>query len=230
MAGRSSRETAGKRLYERRRNTGASWLDVARALHWRPELPPEKRRRQAMCGARGHARTHNLPWPLPRTATDRLARVAAATRQAVETERRVRKILDGLPADRPISEDEAERVLTELYRAGLGSIEIAARMGCSSAYVLKVVRRRAPELLSRNRVRGKKARTVEQAYDLREARKTWRAEGYRRRRNQHDAGMFAAWLAGTSLRDIARRAGIGRDAVMKRISGASKGTYIPHLI
>ena len=57
MARRSSRETAGKRLYEYRRDTGAGWLDVAQALDWRPELPPEKRGRRAMCGARGHARS-----------------------------------------------------------------------------------------------------------------------------------------------------------------------------
>ena len=222
MARRSSRETAGKRLYEYRRDTGAGWLDVARALHWRPQLPPEKRGRQAMHGARGHARTHDLPWPLRRTETGGLARRAAATREVVETERRVRVILDGLPSEGPISGADAERVLTESYRAGLGSIEIAARMGCSPAYVLKVVRRRAPELPSQDRVRGKKRPTVERAYDLREARKTWRAEGYRRRRNREDARLFAAWLAGTPLRDIARRAGIGREAVMQRISGASK--------
>ena len=164
-----------------------------------------------MHGARGHARTHDLPWPLRRTETGGLARRAAATREVVETERRVREILDGLPSGGPISEADAERVLTELYRAGLGSIEIAARMGCSPAYVLTVVRRSAPELLSQNRVRGKKRPTVEQAYNLREARKTWRAEGYRRGRNREDARFFAAW-----------RAGIGREAVMKRISGASK--------
>ena len=222
MTGRRSRKTAGKRLYEYRRDTGVSWLDVARALRWRPDLPPEKRRRQALQRARGHAMTHDLPWPLRRAGTGRLARRAAATREAVETEKRVREILDGLPSDGSISEAEAERVLTELYRAGLGSIEIAARMGCSSAYVLTVVRRRAPELLSRKRVRGKKRPTVEQACDLREARKAWRVEGYRRRRNEEDARMLAQWLAGTSLRYIARRARIGRDAAMKRISDASK--------
>ena len=222
MARRSSRETAGKRLYEYRRDTGAIWLDVAQALRRRPELPPEKRGRQAMHGARGHARTHDLPWPLRCTETGPLARRAAATREVVETERRVLEILDGLPSDGPISEADAERVLTELYRAGLGSIEIAARMGCSPAYLLNVVRRRAPQLLNRNRVRGEKRPTVERAYDLREARKTWRAEGYRRRRNREDARFFAAWFAGTPLRDIAQRAGTGREAVMKRISGASK--------
>ncbi len=42
-----------------------------------------------MHGARGHARTHDLPWPLRRTGTGRLAQRAVATREVVETERRV---------------------------------------------------------------------------------------------------------------------------------------------
>lgn len=133
---------------------------------------------------------------------------------------RVRCLVEELPKDRPISEAEAERVLVEMYRIERNSERIAARMGCSGSYVLKVVRRHEPDLIWRGRRRGGRARLPEKIYDLREARKIWRAEGYAIRRAEQDARMRRAHEAGESIQDIARRECLGQNAVFKRISDA----------
>ena len=215
----------GKRLYELRRDGAATWTEIADALGWRPDLPRPARRAQAGASARRYAEAHGLPWPLPdRAKSERLARRAgkraAAAREIEEAESRVRALFDELPKDGTITEPEAERLLVELHRVGLSFGRIAARTNCSESYVEKVVRRRAPELIRPRASRGKAAPSAPQLLDLREARKRWRAEGYRRRRAEQDARMLAAYLAGEPIRDIARREGLGRDAVMKRISGA----------
>jgi len=219
-------DPVGKRLYELRRDGAATWTEIADALGWRPDLPRPARRLRAAASARRYAEAHGLPWPLPdRARSERLAvraeKWAAAARETEETENRVRALFDELPKDRTITEPEAERFLVELYRVGLSFGRIAARTNCSVGYVEKVVRRRAPELIRPRAPRGKRAPPAAPLLDLREARKSWRAEGYRRRRAEQDARMAAAYLAGESLRDIARREGLGRDAVMKRISGAT---------
>ena len=135
---------------------------------------------------------------------------------------RIGKLIEELPTDRPITKAEAERILVEMYRIERNSERIAARMGCSGKYVLKVVRRHEPDLIWRGRRRGSPAPLPEQVYDLREARKFWRAEGYRIRRAEQDARMAKAFHAGESLRDIARRECIGREAVRKRILEAAR--------
>ncbi len=215
---------AGKRLYELRRDGAATWAEIADALDWRPDLPRPARRVRAAAAARRYARARGLPWPLPdRAKAERLARRAekraAGIGEVVEEESRIQALLDELPKDRTITEPEAARFLVELYRLGLPFSRIAARTNCSAGYVEKVVRRDAPELIRSGATRGKKARPAALLIDLREARKVWRWEGYRRSRDRQDARMFAAWLAGTPLRDIAKREGIGREAVAKRISG-----------
>lgn len=217
---------AGKRLYELRRDGAATWTEIADAHGWRPDLPQPARRIQAAASARRYAKRHGLPWPLPdRGRSERLetrAKTRAAeTRKAVEEESRIQALLDALPKDRTITEPEAERFLVELYRIGLTFGRIAARTNCSADYVEKVVRRRAPELIRVGATRGKKAGRAAPLLDLRAARQVWRLEGYRVRRAEQDARMAAAYLAGEPVRDIARREGLGRDAVMKRISEAT---------
>lgn len=133
---------------------------------------------------------------------------------------RVRRLIEELPKNRPISKAEAERVLVEMYRIERNSERIAARMGCSGSYVLNVVRRHEPDLIWRGRRRGGRARLPDKIYDLREARKIWRAEGYAIRRAEQDARMRRAHETGESLEEIARREGLGRNAVLKRISNA----------
>ena len=219
-------DPVGKRLCELRRNGAATWTEIAEALGWRPDLPHPARANQAAATARRYARRHGLPWPLPdRARSERLEKRAetraAETQVAVDAESRIRALFDALPKDRTITEPEAEQFLVELYRLGLPFSRIAARTNCSAGYVEKVVRRRAPELIRPPAPRGKKAPPAALLLDLREARKSWRAEGYRRRRTEQDARMAAADLAGESLRDIARREGLGRNAVMERISKAA---------
>ena len=221
-----SPDPVGKRLYELRRDGAATWTEIADSLGWRPDLPRPARRVRAAAGARRYAEAHGLPWPLPdRARSEHLAsraeKRAAAAQEIEEAESRIRALLDELPKDRTITEPEAERFLVALYGTGRGFTWIAARTNCSASYVEKVVRRRAPELIRPREHRGRRAPPAAPLLDLREVRKNWRAEGYRRRRVAQDARMLAAYLAGESLRDIARREGLGRDAVMKRISGAT---------
>ena len=221
MAGKRVSETAGSRLYRHRRETGAPWLEVAEAVGWRPELPAEKRGRQAMTLARRHARTNRLPWPLSdRDAAERETLRVARARWVARAKRRIEKILDGLPADRPIAEDEAERVIVALYRTGMTSTDVAICMGCSSAHVLNVMRRRAPKSIRRGRGRAKSELAVGPVYNLGKAREYWRAEGYRARRAEQDARMAEARRSGQSFREIGRREGLSVDAVSRRIAAA----------
>lgn len=71
----------GCRAYERRAQTGETWLAVAEALPaYRVGHPAHVRERAAMQAARRHARYHGKPWPIVREAT--------ADRDAGEDERR----------------------------------------------------------------------------------------------------------------------------------------------
>ena len=129
---------------------------------------------------------------------------------------RIRKLIEELPTDRPITIAEAERILVEMYRIERNSERIAARMGCSGQYVLTVVRRHEPDLIWRGRRRGTPAPLPEQVYDLREARKFWRAEGYRNQAGRAGCADGEGLPRGRGRsRDIARRECIGRDAVAK---------------
>ena len=224
----------GKHFYERRRDTGATWREIvdAAAPDSRPGLRPAKRTDEARRLARRYAKVHGLPWPLPDRATsERMARRdeegMAEIREMVERERRVLALLDELPKDRTISRDEADRFLVELYRAGMKYSHIAKRTNCSVAYVAKVVRRRAPELARPREPRGKKAPPLGPLLDLRELRKAWNVERRMRGRDQQDARMLAAYLAGDSLLDISRRENIHRDMVWKRISAAASPELLP---
>ena len=212
----------GKRFYERRRDSEATWREIADAAppDWRPDLFPGSRARAASVGARRYAEAHGLPWPLPdRAAAERIARRdeegMAEVRETVERERRVLALLDTLPRDRTISRDEAERFLVELYRTGMTFHHIAERTKCSWKYAKAVVRRRAPELMRSRSPRKKRTHRFAPLLDFSELRKAWRAERFL------DARMLAAYLAGESLADISRREKLHRDAVWKRISAAS---------
>lgn len=134
---------------------------------------------------------------------------------------KIRMLMEDMPKEDSITKAEAERILVQMYRIERNSTRVAVRMGCSGDYVLKVVRRHAPDLISRGRRRGASAPMPEQVFDLHEARKRWRAEGYQIRRAEQDARMTRAYHAGDSLREIAQREGISRDAVRKRILGAN---------
>lgn len=218
----------GKRAYERRRDSGATWQEIAEdAAHGRrPDLPPAQRGREARRVAWRYAEAHGLPWPLPdRAAAERIARRdeegMAEVREMVERERRVLALRDALPNDRTISRDEAERFLVELYRIGMRFGHIAERTNCSWDYVESVVRRRAPMLIRPRAGRGKKAPRRSPLLDLRELRKAWRAEELRRQRDRQDARMLAAYLAGEPLPEISRRESISRIRAWERISAAS---------
>ena len=217
----------GRRFYERRCDSGATWREIAAAApDWLPHLQPAERGRAASHAALRYAKAHGLPWPLPdRAKSERLARRdeegMAEVREIVEQEKRVLALLDELPNDRPITKLEAERFLVELYRTGMRFTQIAERTNCSANYVERVVRRRAPELIRPRAGRGKKAPPRSPLLDLRELRKTWRAEENRHQRGRQDARMLAAYLAGDSLLDISHRENIHRDAVWERICAAS---------
>ena len=150
-----------------------------------------------------------------------VASPALETKDMAGENAKVRRILRSLPKDRPITRAEAERILVRLYRAGESSVRIGALMGCSGDYVLKVVQRKAPELIrSGAPSKGKRAPRPQPVYDLRAARAVWRATEYEARRAEQDARMTKAYNAGASLRDIARRECLGLDAVAKRIADA----------
>ena len=61
-----SSASPGKAFYERRRDTGAKWREIADAAPDRgSDLEPAKRAKAAMGAARRYARANGLPWPLP---------------------------------------------------------------------------------------------------------------------------------------------------------------------
>ena len=218
----------GKQFYERRRDTGATWREIADAAApgRRSDLQPERRADEAYRFARRYAMAHGLPWPLPGIAAmERAARRdeegMAEVRETIEHERRIRMLLDALPKDRTISRDEAEGFLVELYRTGMRFSQIAQRTNCSWKYAEAVVRRRAPELVRSGTPRRKRTRHVGPLLDLRALRAAWRVEEQRRGRDRQDARMLAAYLAGESLADIARRESTSRIGVWERISAAS---------
>lgn len=232
----------GKLFYERRREAAATWREIAEdaTSGWRPHISAARRAGEARLAALRHARAHGLPWPLPnRAALERATRRAeraakraeraarrdekglAEVHEIVERERRVLALRDALPKDRTISKDEAERFLVELYRTGMSFSHIAERTNCSWSYAKAVVRRLAPELIRPQAPRGKKVRHVGPLLDLRALREAWRAEEHRRLRDEQDARMLAAYLAGDSLRDISRREIIPAVRAWERISAAS---------
>ena len=182
VAARSSASRAF--YYERRRDTGATWREIADAApDRRSDREPAKRARTAYIAARNYAKANGLPWPLAGRAT--AARIArrdeegmAEVREMVERERRVLALLDELPKDRTISRDEADRFLVELYRTGMKYSHIAKRTNCSASYVEEVVRRRAPEMARPREPRGKKKPPLGPLLDFRELRKVWRTEEY----------------------------------------------------
>lgn len=223
-------DAAGKHFYERRRDGGASWREIAEAgvPDWCLDRPqPGRRVEAARIAAQRYAKARGLPWPLPNLATsERIARRdeerAAEIREIVDHERRVLALLDELPKDRTITKPEAERFLVELYRTGMRFTHIAERTNCSAHYVERAVRRLAPDLIRPRAGRGKKMPPRSPLLDLRELRNVWRAEELRRQRDRQDARMLGAWHSGASLGDIARAENISRDAVWKRITGASE--------
>ena len=106
-AARSS-ASPGRAFYERRRDTGAKWSEVAGpAPDRRSDLDPAKRASAAMSAARRYAKANGLPWPLPgRPPGKRAERMArrdeqgmAEVREMVERERRVLALLDELPKE-----------------------------------------------------------------------------------------------------------------------------------
>lgn len=217
-------DPVAKHFYERRRESGATWREIADAAA--PDLAP-RRGGAARRAAQRYARALGLPWPLPNLATlERMARRdekgMAEVREIVEHERRVLALRDALPKDRAISRDEAERFLVALYRIGMSFSHIAERTNCSVGCVARVLRRRAPELIRPREGRGKKApSSLSPLLDIRALRKTWRDKEHRHRKVRQDARMLAAYLAGDSLPDISRRENIARIRVWERISAAS---------
>lgn len=200
---------AGKALYEQRRDTAATWIEIADAQGWRPDLrQPEPRAKAAQQAARRYAEANGLPWPLPdRAASKRKAksmarrdeRGLAQVREMVEEERRVLALADELPKDRTITEPEVERFLVELCRIGMKLSHIAKRTNCSHGYVTDVVRRRAPELMELIKPgapRGKKRPQAAPLLDIQELRIIWRREEFLRQIDRTDAPMFGAWLSG----------------------------------
>ena len=193
----------GKHFYERRRDSGATWREIAGDA-------PDSRSdpaKAAQKAARRYARANGLPWPLPNLArSERMARRdeegMAEVRQMVEHEGRVRALRDALPKDRAITKAEVERFLVELYRTGMKFSHIAQRTNCSHRYVKSVVQRLAPELLRPREGRGKKKPPLGLLLDIPKLRNSWRFEHYRSLSDPQGARMFMAWAAGTLLRDI----------------------------
>ena len=170
----------GRHFYERRRDSGATWREIA-ADAPDSRSDPAKAAHKA---ARRYARANGLPWPLPNLArSERIARRdeegMAEVRQMVEREGRVRVLRDALPKDRAITKAEVERFLVELYRTGMKFSHIAQRTNCSHWYVKSVVQRLAPELLRPREGRGKKKPPLGLLLDIPKLRNTWRFEHYR---------------------------------------------------
>ena len=170
----------GKHFYERRRDSGATWREIADDA---PDSRPDPAK-AAQKAARRYAKANGLPWPLPNLVrSERMARRdeegMAEVRQMVEHEGRVRALRDALPEDGAITEAEVERFLVELYRTGMRFMHIAQRTNCSDTYVKSVVQRLAPELLRPREGRGKKKPPLGLLLDIPKLRNTWRFEHYR---------------------------------------------------
>lgn len=167
----AARHPDGREFYERRRDTGLTWREIAAAAPGGARPRHEAVRR----AARRYAEDHGLPWPLP---SERIARRddkgEAEVRAIVEHEKRILALRDALPKDRAITKGEAERFLVDLYKTGMRFGHIAERTNCSRDYVVSVVRRLAPEAIRARAPRGEKAPHGGPLLDLRELRLTWR--------------------------------------------------------
>ena len=167
----AARNPDGREFYERRRDTGLTWREIAAAAPAGARPRPQTVRR----AAQRYAEASGLPWPLP---SERIARRdekgEAEIRAIVERERRILALRDALPKDRTITKGEAERFLVDLYKTGMKFGDIAERTNCSRDYVVSAVRRLAPEAIRARAPRGKKTPLGEPLLDLRKLRLTWR--------------------------------------------------------